>query len=363
MKYNSVNRKSTYRFTIHDLRFTPFDTLKKGVGGICSLLLTLCFLLCELSFAADTLQPRLVFSDANISFTFPNRWTLQANFPYGPLFTKTLQDGSQAYISCAISELLEQNRISADISHEVLKQLARRELQSREKGYRSISEKDRRIAGQSAFEITWESIVSSRTVQHQTFYFYAQNRIYALSLEAPPRPFRFALPDFQHWLMSLRVLSRKDSGALADPARGGLWIHQTGGVKILVPTDWLIAVSDDRTLGVTLARGDQHVDLTATVDVSSNTVGEFSQKDKREAFKAIHKEGFRILSETDEPFHGLPARVITYEGTTGARVLKGTDIWVLSPKGRWLFNLEGDVSLYNSLSESIQELLNHIEFI
>jgi hypothetical protein len=54
---------------------------------------------------------------------------------------------------------------------------------------------------------------------------------------------------------------------------------------------------------------------------------------------------------------------VHYEGSQNGRVVKGVDIWVLSPKGRWLFNVEGDVSLYNSLTDAYADLLKNIEFI
>src|SRR5262249_34534233 len=158
--------------------------------------------------------------------------------------------------------------------------------------------------------------------------------------------FRWSVPDFQHWLSSLRILSRQDAGSLEEPAHGGLWIHQTGGAKILIPEAWLIAVSDDRSLGATFARGDFHIELTATVEASSSTVNAFARRDRKEAVKLVHKKGLRIVQDSEDVFHGYPAYRVQYEGMLKDRVIKGMDIWVLSPKGRWLFNVEGDVPLY-----------------
>jgi hypothetical protein len=312
--------------------------------------------------ATDT-QSRLFFSDANISFICPSHWTLQPNFPYGPLFTKTIKDGTTALISCAISAPLEENNVSADISQQVLKQLAKNELEVHQPGYRALSERDRQLAGQNAFEITWEDVVDSQTLKHQSLYFFVEDRIYALTLQSNPHSFRWLVPDYQHWLNSLRILSRKDSGSLEDPAHGGLWIHQTGGVKIAIPEPWLIAVSDDRTLGATFAQGGLHTEITATVDLSSPTSREFSRRDKKDALKAVHKKGLRIVHDSNDPFHGLPAFQVQYEGMLNDRVVKGMDIWVISPKGRWLFNVEGDVSLYNSLADQYEQILKNIEFI
>src|SRR4029077_9318023 len=72
--------------------------------------------------AADATPARLFFSDAKVSFVFPSNWTLQPSFPYGPLFSKVTKDGSTAWISCAISAPLQENRVSSDISQQVLKQ-------------------------------------------------------------------------------------------------------------------------------------------------------------------------------------------------------------------------------------------------
>jgi hypothetical protein len=321
----------------------------------------ICILLCGPAAAADT-APRLFFSDANISFRFPNHWDLQGRFPYGPLFTKATNNGT-ASISCAISAPLSDARLTSDISQTILKQLAKQELETSQPGYKTISERDRRLTGHAAFEIVWENTIGGQTMRHQTIYFYVQNRIYALTLQSPVKSFKWSLADFQNWLTSLRILSRKDAGALNDPAMGGLWIHQTGGAKIPVPAPWLIAVSDDRMLGAAFARGDFHTEFTATVEASSPTVREFSARDRKDALKAIRKKGLRIVRESEDAFHGFPSFQVQYEGLLGERVIKGTDIWVLTPKGRWLFNLEGDVSLYNSLKDDYSLLLKNIEFI
>ena len=123
------------------------------------------------------------------------------------------------------------------------------------------------------------------------------------------------------------------------------------------------AVSDDRTLGTTLAQGDAHTDLTATVDASSVSVREFTRREKKEAIKSVRKKGLRVVRDREDAFHGYPSFQVEYEGMLKDRLVKGRDIWVLSPKGRWLFNVEGDVSLYNSLTEQIQGILKSIEFI
>ena len=94
-----------------------------------------------------------------VTFPLPRQnFDLQPHFPYGPLFTKTTKDGATALISCAISAPLEETHVAADISQQVLKQLAKRELEAHQPGYNSIVEEDRQLAGHNAFEITWENV-------------------------------------------------------------------------------------------------------------------------------------------------------------------------------------------------------------
>jgi hypothetical protein len=167
---------------------------------------------------------------------------------------------------------------------------------------------------------------------------------------------------YQNWLRSLRVLSRQDSGALLDPAHGGLWIHQTGGLKIFIPEDWLIAVADDRALGATLARGGQHADLTAAVDVSSGSVA-LTIQERAEARSSLHKKGYRLVEESEEPFHAFPALRIQYEGEKESRLIAGQDIWVAGPHGRWLLSLEADVTLYHALKDQYAQILKAMQFL
>ena len=324
--------------------------------------MTLVLCLLPLVFGHSVEPSRLFFSDAKVSFRIPNNWQLEPKFPYGPLFTKRSNDGTTAVISCAISAPINQNRISADVSYDILKQLAKRELEIRQPGYRSVSERERQLAGQNAFELVWES-QADRKRRHQTLYFFLEDRIYAFSLQSSARTFKWTHPDFQNWLNSIRVLRRVNAGTVDTPAHGGLWIHQTAGLKVAIPDAWLVAVADDRSLGITVAEGNLQAAMTITVDVGSSTAQGFSSADKKDATKAIRRKGLRIVGESEEPFHGLPAFEVRYEGESKDRVVKGRDIWVLGPKARWLFNLEGDVSLYNSLSDAYKHILDLMEFI
>jgi hypothetical protein len=276
---------------------------------------------------------------------------------------KPTKNGQNAVISCAISAPLTHNQILADVSQQVLKQLAKQELTTHQPGYRLLSERDRRLADHHAYEVVWENQIDSQTVTHQTLYFFVENRLYALSLQTPSSAFKWIVPDFQNWLSTVRVLSRQNKSALAEPSRGGLWIHQTGGIKIPLGQDWLIAVADDRQLGAAFAQDSQHTEFTATVDASSSTDREFAEADRKQALKSLRKKGLRVTNDRLDAFHGYPSYVVEYEGRLNDRVIKGMDIWVLTPKGRWLFNVEGDVSLYNSLTDAYKTLFDAIEFI
>ena len=312
--------------------------------------------------AVDT-APRVYFSDAKLSFIFPANWTLEPKFPYGPLFSKTTQEGVPALISCAISQPLQDNKLSADISRDVLKELAERDFAARQPGFKAIDEKDRQLADHNAFEITWESTADGQTLQHRSIYFFVENRVYAITLQAGAKSFRWLIPDFEKWLTSFEILSRKDSGAVMQPAHGGLWIHQTGGIKITIPEEWLIAVSDDHTLGATYAKNSLHADVTATVDTSTAATKELTKKERKELLKTYKNRGQDIMKISEEPFHGYPTLTLTYEGAKGDRAVEGQDIWITTPKGRWLINLEADSSFASGMGDRYQQILNGIQFL
>lgn len=328
-------------------------------------LLLLPFYFYPSAFAAEDTPARLFFSDAKISFIFPQHWKLEPSFPYGPLFSKATREGDRALIACAISAPLEQNRVSADISTDVLKELAKREMAAHHQEFKIFSESERELAGHHAYEMTWEDVVQEVPLQHQSVYFFVENRLYALTLQARSNSFRWIVPDFQGWLTSLRILSRTDSGALGTPAHGGLWIHQNGGVKIWLPSEWLIAVADDLTLGATVVQGTLHNVFTATVDLSSSTIKEnkITRQEKKELRKAIAKKGYRIMKEWEAPFHGFPAFQVEYEGSKDERYVEAQDILVVSPKAHWLFSFEGDLSLFHAMGDQFTKILKNIQFL
>lgn len=312
--------------------------------------------------AAEPNPPRLFFSDANISFTFPNHWDPDPSFPYGPLFTKVTQQGSQAVISCRVSDPLNTSHLSSDASYEFLKQFAEGQFAGRKNPYRILSSSQRTISGRRCYEVTWEDQEKVPTTSQSAFFF-VENRVYALTLKASTDSFLWLVPDFQGWLTNVQVLSRQDSGALNVPAHGGLWVHQTGGARMIIPDDWLIGVVDDRTLGAARAVGEQHAEFTATLEVLGSLPKELTKDDKAAMRSMIEKKGFKVVSETEEPFHGYPAFHVAYEGTTGGRFVKGEDLWITSPKARWFINVEADSRLFRDLAEDYRTILNDIQFL
>lgn len=325
------------------------------------LTLTLCHLPFAICRAADPQAPRLFFSDAKISFTFPNRWRLDPSFPFGPLFTKSTQQGPDAVISCRVSDPLNTDHLASDVSYEFLKQFADQEFAARKSGYRILSASQRTLAGQHCYEVTWEDHQSVPTTSQSEFFF-VENRVYALTLSASTENFLWLVPDYQGWLSTVQLLSRQNSGALMTPANGGLWVHQTGGARIRIPESWLIGVSDDRTLGAAFAKEEMHGEFTASLETLASLPKDMTDADRLAMRRAIEKKGFRVTRESEEPFHGYPAFHLAYEGTIESRFVKGEDVWISSPKARWLLNMEADGRLFRDLAEDYRTILNNIQF-
>jgi hypothetical protein len=311
--------------------------------------------------AVDT-PPRLFFSDAKLSFVVPELWEVPSSFPVGPLLTRKTQEGTDAFIQCQISDPVDITRMSADASVGVLKTFAGNDIGSRSKNSRLLASSARTLAGQNAYEVTWLSEGPEETVQYQSVYFFMENRFYVLSLRANRDSFPWIVQDFQNWLVSVRLLSRQDSGKLDTPAHGGLWVHQTGGAKIAFPENWLIGVADDRQVGATVARDKMHLAFTAEVEVLGSPAREMTPDDKKEVRGALERKGYTVTAESDEPFHGYPCFRLTYEGTIDGRFVRGQDLWVSSPRACWLISLDGDGVLLRQLADEWQGILNGIHF-
>ena len=306
--------------------------------------------------------PRLFFSDARLSFEIPVPWEVTSSFPFGPLLTRKTQEGTDAFIVCQISEPINTSRLSADASVDILQNFATHDLSTRATGARTLATAARTLAGQNAYEVTWLNEGPEGVTQYQSDYFFLDNRFYVLSLKANRDSFPWIVQDYQNWLNTLRFLSRQNGGKLDPPAHGGLWVHQTGGAKIEIPEDWLIGVADDRELGATLARDKMNIAFTAVVDALSPATHEMTAEEKKEARKTLEDKGRKIVSESEEPFHGLPAFQLVYEDTVDGRFVRGQDLWVWSPKARWLLSIDGDSRLLRQLEPEWQGILSNIHF-
>ena len=271
----------------------------------------LTFALCLLPFAfclaVEVAPRRLFFSDARLSFVIPEPWEVPSSFPFGPLLTRKTQEGTDAFVLCQISDPVDLSRLSADASTGTLKGFATHDLASRHTGARVLATMARTLAGQNAYEVTWLNEGPEGVTQYQSIYFFLDNRFYVLSLRANRDSFPWIAQDFQNWLAGVHLLNRQDSGQLQAPAHGGLWVHQTGGAKIKIPEDWLIGVADDRQLGATIARDKMHLAFSAVVDVLSPSAQGLSAAEKAAARKALEAKDYKIMAQSDDPFHGLPA--------------------------------------------------------
>ena len=312
---------------------------------------------------AEEIAPtRLFFSDAKLSFVIPEPWEVPSSFPLGPLLTRKTQEGSQASIVCEISAPVNPGRLSVDASTDVLKAFAMQSMAAQAAGARLLAATARTLAGHNAYEVTRLTEDLQGAFQTQSVYFFIDNRYYALSLRARRESFPWIVQEFQDWLGSIHLLSRDDSGKLAAPAHGGLWVHQTAGAKITIPENWLVGVADDRQVGATLAHDKMHLDFTAGTDVVSPAPQELGIQEKDAARRALDQKGYTIVSESQEPFHGYPCFRILYEGTIDGRYVRGQDFWVSSPKARWLISLSGDGSFLRQRSDEWQGILNGIQF-
>ncbi len=147
------------------------------------------------------------------------------------------------------------------------------------------------------------------------------------------------------------------------PARGGLWIHQTGGVKVPIPDEWLIGVADDRQIGAAAKREKMHVDFTMTASLLEESAPESLAAHRAQARKDLESNRYRVTAETEEPYHGYPSFQLSYEGTVKGRFVRGQDIWVFSPKAIWLISIDGDAPLLRQMAEPIEQLLEGIHFL
>lgn len=311
-------------------------------------------------FAEEPPSSRIFWADAKLSFTIPHTWERGSQFPAGPLLMKRATETEIAMIIAQTSAPRDPNRVSSDVDPQTLGRVALEHVSTA--NGRVLAHAARTLFGKNAYEITWETKDQGTLTQTQSVFFFMDNRFIAIALQADRNQFAWVVPEFQEWLSMVRPLSRASAGELDSPARGGTWINETGGARVWIPDHWLIGVADDRMLGATFAEEKKFVTLTVTVELAEGVDSRISEKTLALARKAIRRKGFTITEELNEPFHGLPSLQFSYEGSPEGRFVKGHDVWVLSPNGRWLINLEGDSKLFRERREDFRDILNAITF-
>jgi hypothetical protein len=315
------------------------------------------------SLSVETTPPRLFFSDAQLSVAVPSPWQVSPTFPVGPLLTRDTPEKTKAFIDCQISEPVDSAHATSVLPTGALKAFAAQDATSRSSQGNILNLSSSSIAGQDAYQATWEiTSAEGKAFRAQSIYFFFHNRYYVLTLRAPSASFSKLIPEYEGWLANLRFLSRQHSASLDDPAHGGIWIHQTGGARIVFGQRWLIGVADDHQVGATIAQGRMHLDFTAAMGPISPRSREFGPEEIEHVRQMVLKKGFTIISEMDEPFHGYSAFQLTYEGTANGRFLRGQDIWVGAAKARWLMNIEGDAPLMRQLAPAWRDVLESIRF-
>jgi hypothetical protein len=309
----------------------------------------------SLAWSAAPYSPRVFFSDARLTFNFPDGGELDDHFPIGPLFHLSTAAGEEAAIVCQISKPLSLTHMSADLPPNVLLQLASESV--RASGQTIETSATGQISAHNAVLFRLHDAQGRRSF---TDFFFADERLYAFSLETPGSLDAFRA-SFEKWLQSVRIVGPQGTGVLETPSRGGVWIHQTGGLRIEVPDAWLIGLSTDLTLGATIAKDADHSELTATVD-TANVSTAISDAEKKDAEQALIKKGYRVQAVSEDAFHGLPSFRVEYDGQKGRRYIKGTDLWVATPKGRWLVGMEGDGPFFRNLTSDYNMILNDMDF-
>ncbi len=315
------------------------------------------------AWATNPAPARLFYADANVSVTLPDRWDLNTAFPAGPMFSRNEAGGAQALMTCVLSDPIDPHHLTGDLPPEALHKAVDADLTARAPQGKVLSRHDRSIGGHAGYELTWENPEEDRTYEYASVYFFFRHRIYTLTMRAPADRYADLIADFENWVGSLQILARTTGGALLEPAHGGIWVHVAGGARVAIPGDWLIGIADDQHMGATLVQADQHTEVTATVDTALTGATALTEEERAMDRHALVSEGFRILHESDEPFHGLPAYALAYDGKRGARFVKGQDLWVASSRGRWLFNIEGDGPLFNKRTNDYRDIMNQVQFL
>ena len=303
--------------------------------------------------------PRLFDAVGRISFLIPENWTVNLDYAVKPLFTWSTPEGSKAEIYYEPGPPLEKAHLQTELEMTALRAFAREDVARRHPQARVLASEARTLVGRNAYEITWVE----GALQQQSVYVFIDDKFLVISLRADKNVFAWQVPDFQTWLQEVRFLVRRDSGALPTPARGGVWIQTAAGARVTLPNHWLIGVADDRMVGAVFAQDQKYAEVTVTADLTPDKPLEIDAKTKTDARAGLAAQNFKILTETEEPFHGHPAFRVAFEGYRKGRYIKGVDLWVASPKARWLISLEGDGPLFNRLGGDFRKILDEFEFL
>lgn len=312
--------------------------------------------------SAELIESRVFWADAGLSLPVPDGWTFQDAFPdEGPFLMRELDHGRTARITVERDAPDASLPITADLDPEILARAARQKALAG--GSRIVARSDRTLGQRRAAEVTFLTPERDRVWQTQLVVGFMQDRLFSLHLKSLADDFPALVPGFQEWLERVRFLSRDNGGSLDAPSHGGLWIHQTGGARIAFPAIWGVGAADDRQVGAAYTDHQQEVTFTMTVGDPGVPAGEASEADRARIRKDLRSRGFRITEETDEPFHGHPSLQVAYEGAQNKRFLKGRDIWVYTPRGRWLINLQGDSRLFRERLNDFRDILDAIDFL
>lgn len=310
---------------------------------------------------APALPSRIFYADARVSFTIPDHWSFDPDFPQRPLLSRETPEGGLAQIHCELLDTGSPDHWRDQISPDELRDYARADLAKRAPKARVLAAENRTLAGRNAFEVTCEESQVGDALQRQVVYLFAENRYIAFSLAAGKNSFPWQVPEFQKWLAEVQTLSRRESGALNVPSHGGLWIHAEGGARVPFPDEWLVGVANDHLVGAALVRDEQHSEITVTLEPHP-AANDLDAKTKASTRADFARKDWKIAAESEEPFHGYPAWDVEWQGYRAQRFVRGRDIWVVTPKARWLISLEADGSLSHKLEDDYRRILAGIEF-
>lgn len=314
--------------------------------------------------ADDAPTPARFFdAAAHISFTIPEAWDFELAFSSMPLVAWTTPEGARAEVWYRPGDPIGGERLRTELSLAELEDYARRDIGASHPNARILAAENRTLDGRNAFEATWSEDAPEPT-EAQSVYAFIDDRYVVLTLKAKRDAFPWQVPTFQQWLNTVELLGRRDTGALAIPAHGGIWLQRALGGRIAFPAPWLIGTADDRQVGAAFAEEARHSTLTVTAEpIPAAEAHAVNAKTKANARADLLAEGFQLTAESEEPFHGYPAYRVAFEGYRKTHFVKGVDLWVVSPKARWLISIEGDGPLFNRQADDYRRILDGFEFL